>query len=141
MQRAIQPVRRYMTSMPRTIGVEQTVATAAAIMRDEDIRHLPVLQGSALVGLLSERDVALVEALDGVDPALIRVEDAMTPIAWAPGPETPVDEVAGTMAERKYGAAVIVQHDKVVGIFTTVDACRTLRDVLQTARGGAAPSP
>jgi acetoin utilization protein AcuB len=37
-----------------------------------------------------------------------------------------------TMADRKYGSAVITQHDKVVGIFTTVDACRAFADLLHT---------
>jgi len=47
-------------------------------------------------------------------------------------PETGLDEVVSTMAEHKYGAAVILQNGKVVGMFTTVDACRALSELLHS---------
>ena len=46
--------------------------------------------------------------------------------------EALVSEVAAEMAEKKYGAAIIVQHNKVVGIFTMVDACRVLAELFDT---------
>src|SRR5437879_4833811 len=50
-------IRDYMTPAPHTIGVEQPLAVAAALMQAHHIRHLPVLHGGKLVGILSERDV------------------------------------------------------------------------------------
>jgi acetoin utilization protein AcuB len=47
-------------------------------------------------------------------------------------PDSPLDEVALEMAENRYGSAIIVQDKKVVGIFTTVDACRALAAILET---------
>jgi CBS domain-containing protein len=50
-------------------------------------------------------------------------------------PSAPLEEVARDMADRKYGSAVVVDHGKVVGLFTTVDALRALVVLL---RGGRA---
>ena len=54
----------------------------------------------------------------------------MTQTPYTVAPETPLDEVVLKMAEHKYGCAVIAQNEKVVGIFTTVDACRAFAEML-----------
>jgi acetoin utilization protein AcuB len=43
-----------------------------------------------------------------------------------------LDVVADALAEHKYGSAVVIQNDKVVGIFTTNDACRALSELLRS---------
>jgi acetoin utilization protein AcuB len=53
----------------------------------------------------------------------------MTDQPYTVGPGTPLDEVVSTMAEKKFGSAVVVQNNKIVGIFTTVDACQALSDL------------
>jgi len=127
-------IRDFMTASPHTIGADQTLARAQAMMRENVIRHLPVLHGGKLVGLISDRDVHLVEILSDVKPNLITVSDAMTTSVYAVSPETPLEEVAHMMAEHKFGSAVVMERDKVVGIFTTVDACRALASGLASAR-------
>lgn len=131
MSKPIPQVQKYMTPSPITIGVEQTIAHARDVMREHKIRHLPVLHGGRIVGLLSERDVALVESLAGVDPKTVTVEDAMSQEPYTTEPDTTIDRVASEMAEHKYGAAVVMQNHKVVGVFTTVDACRTLAEIFE----------
>jgi acetoin utilization protein AcuB len=101
-------------------------------MREGGFRHLPVMDGEHLVGLITERDIRLVESFDKVDAAETTVGAAMTEPAYAVTPETPLDEVVTTMAEHKYGSAVVVQNTKVVGVFTTVDVCRALSELLNT---------
>jgi acetoin utilization protein AcuB len=96
------------------------------MMRDNRIRHLPVLHGGKLVGVITDRDIHLIETLSDVEPTLVTVSDAMTASVYAVNPETPLEEVAQRMAEHKYGSAVVIERGKVVGIFTTVDACRAL---------------
>lgn len=130
--KAIPPVQRYMTPTPQTIGSEQTLAKAHHLMRELGIRHLPVMHGNKLVGVVSDRDVAIITSLDGVDPVRYRVEDAMTQDVISVGPDAPLDEVAALMAERKAGSVIVEQNQRVVGIFTTVDAMGALADLLRT---------
>lgn len=125
-------IESFMTPQPMTIGQEQTLETAASKMRELKIRHLPVLHGGRIVGIVTERDVALVETLPDVDPATVRVEEAMTAEPYLVEPHAALADVARTMAEHKYGAAVVAQGGKVVGVFTTVDACRALASVLSS---------
>lgn len=108
---------------------------AHRMMREHRIRHLPVLRGSKVVGIVSDRDLNMVETLVDVDPRLVLVAEAMTQDPYLVSPEAPLDEVVGTMADKKYGSAVVTQNNKVVGIFTTVDACRAFSDLLQTRLG------
>lgn len=131
--RVVPQIKSYMTTNPHTIGVEQTMARAHEIMREHQLRHLPVLKASRLVGILSDRDLHMVETLRDVDPQAVTVEEAMTQDVYAVAPEAPLDEVVKDMATHKYGSVVIVDHAHVVGIFTTVDACRAFADML--ARG------
>lgn len=102
------------------------------MMHDHAIRHLPVLTGGKLVGMITERDLGLVEALAGVDPTKVTVEDAMSTTVYSVTPDAQLDTVVSEMGTHKYGSAVIMQNEKVVGIFTTVDVCRALSDLLHT---------
>jgi acetoin utilization protein AcuB len=130
MSKPIPHIQKYMTTSPHSIGREQTLGRAHAVMRQHGIRHLPVLDGGVLVGLLSLRDAHLLETLKDVDVQKVTVEEAMTSVVYAVSPEAPLDEVASAMAEHKYGCAVVMQNHHVVGIFTTVDACAALADLL-----------
>lgn len=135
MSRHIPPISKYMTRMPRTIGRDQTLTAAHQMMREHRIRHLPVLAGGRLVGLLSERDLALIETLHSVDPDITLAEEAMTQAPYAVASDTPLDEVAATMAEQRYGSAVVMDHDKIVGVFTTTDALQALVELLRPHPG------
>jgi acetoin utilization protein AcuB len=130
MTKPIPTVQKYMTTSPHTIGSDQTLAAAHGFLREHDIRHLPVLRGGELVGMLTERDLALIESLKDVDPRQVLVEDAMTVGTYTVSPESPLDEVVSEMASKKYGSAIVVQNGKVVGIFTTTDVCTALAELL-----------
>ncbi|MBN9165136.1 MAG: CBS domain-containing protein [Myxococcales bacterium 68-20] len=132
MSKPIPTIQKYMTTSPHSIGLEQTLARAHAVMREHGIRHLPVLHGQKLMGLVTERDLRLVESLPDVDPTKVSVEEAMSTVVYSVGPDQPLDEVVATMAEHKYGSAVVMQNGKVVGIFTTVDVCRALAELLHS---------
>ena len=103
------------------------------MMREHGIRHLPVLDGGKLVGIISERDVYLLERYRRLDPDQT-VEDAMNQDVYTADPDDPVDAVVEKMAERKYGSSVVVgRRDHIEGIFTTVDGMQVLADVLRRA--------
>ncbi len=132
MSKPIPQVQKYMTPAPHTIGDEQTLHHASEMMRQYAIRHLPVLHGGQLTGMITERDIAVIGGLAGVDPKKFRVEQAMSGEPYTVSPETLISEVAAEMAEKKYGSAIVVQNHKVVGVFTAVDACRVLAELFET---------
>jgi acetoin utilization protein AcuB len=124
-------IARYMTRQPWTVRRNVSLKRARAIMKEHDIRHLPVLEGDELIGLLSERDILLVERLLGVESETT-VADAMSVDVMTAAPDSAVEEVADSMADHKYGCSVIVDEGGAVeGIFTTVDALRVLADAMR----------
>lgn len=132
MSKSIPTIQKYMTTQPHSIGRDQTMSVAHTMMREHRFRHLPVLTGGKLVGLLSDRDLNLLETLRDVDPNKVTVQDAMSPDPYTVAPDSPLDEVVATMAKEKYGCAVVMQNNKLVGIFTTVDACEAFAELLHT---------
>jgi len=130
MSKPIPSIQKYMTTSPHSIGRDQTLAVAHSILGKYGIRHLPVLEGGTLLGVVSQRDLQMLETLKDVDPLTISVEEAMSSAVYAVSPDAPLDEVAATMAEKKLGCAVVMQNHHVVGMFTTVDACRALSELL-----------
>ena len=132
MSKPIPTVQKYMTTAPHTVRPDLTLAAADKIMHEHGVRHLPVLKGGQLVGLLSQRDIRLIESFKDVDAANVQVVEAMSQDIYEVPPTVYLDEVVTTMAEHKYGSAVVTQNSKVVGIFTTVDALQALADLLQT---------
>jgi acetoin utilization protein AcuB len=132
MSKSIPQIKKYMTTDVQTIGDEQPMSVAHRVMREQHIRHLPVLHQGKLVGVVTDRDLRLVETLRDVDPTKVTVSEAMTSDVYTVSPDTALDEVVGAMAKSKYGSAVVVDHGHVVGIFTTVDACSAFADLLST---------
>lgn len=123
-------VREFMTPLPHTVGAEETLRKAQTLMKEYGVRHLPVKKDGKLIGIVSERN--LKEALGSLNGALLKMEDVMIPDPFHVTPQTPLDEVAGAMAEEKYGCALVQEEGRLIGIFTTVDACRALRQILET---------
>lgn len=132
MTKPIPRIARYMSTTPHTIGREQTLSTAHKLMREHRVRHLPVLEGGKLVGVISDRDLALIETLRDVDVTTVTVEDAMTQAPYTVSPDASLDEVVATMAEHRYGSAIILDNGNVVGVFTTVDALTALSELLRS---------
>lgn len=123
-------IGELMTRSPHTIGSDQTLATAHRLMREHHLRHLPVLRGGRLVGVLTQRDLYFLETIAGVDLEIDRVADAMSPEVYTVAPEESLRDVARTMAVRKLGCAVVIDKGHVAGIFTATDALRHLGDML-----------
>ena len=123
-------VQKFMTPQPHTIRHDQTLLVAQRLMRKYDIRHLPVLKEGRLAGILSERDLYMVETLSDLDMTQVQVADAMSIDVYTVGPRASVRKVVEEMATHKYGSAVVMAEDAVVGIFTTIDALVALHSVL-----------
>ncbi len=131
-KKPIPHVSKYMTSNPHSIRVDQTLECASDLMSRYKIRHLPVLEAGKLCGILSDRDVKFALSLEGLDASKTQVADIAREEVYVTPPETPLDDVVRTMADRRLGSAVVVDNGKVVGIFTAVDAMRRLDHLLET---------
>jgi acetoin utilization protein AcuB len=129
------PIFNYMTPAPKTIGIDQSLEAANDLMRTLQVRHLPVLKGGKIVGLISDRDIKLVLTFANQDALNLPVEEAMSPDPYVVSMDEPLSKVAKVMAKKKYGAAVITDGSKVVGIFTTTDALGALSKFTQGAIG------
>lgn len=116
-------IREVMTAAPQTIEASATVTQAHEVMQRLRCRHLPVVEGGALVGILSERDVYIAVCV-GVGNA--PVDKAMSRSVYTTTPDAKVRDVARVLAAEKYGSAVVLDGERIVGIFTTTDAFRHL---------------
>jgi acetoin utilization protein AcuB len=120
-------VGEYMSRNVKTISRHDTLADARALMREHQIRHLVVVEeDGALAGVVSERDLSVLECYRDVDPSVVCVEEAMALAPYRVAPSAPLAEVAATMAEWRYGSAVVMEDGKLAGVFTTTDALRAL---------------
>jgi len=131
MSSRIATVREFMTSCPETIEDDEPLAVASRRMAERTIRHLPVVHDDRLVGIVSDRDVNLTDALfpEAAPRAHLCVRDAMNEVVFTCGPDAHLHAVAAEMASERIGSAVIVDREhplRVLGVFTSTDALRAL---------------
>lgn len=130
--KAIPTVSKYMTTLPHTIGADQPLAKAAKMMAELRVRHLPVLKAGKLVGVVTDRDLKLVESFKDVDPESVKVEEAYSPDPYIASPNSSLADVCAEMAVHKFGCALVCDNSKLVGIFTWVDALHAFNELLST---------
>lgn len=117
-------VRSWMTRSPRTIAPSTPLGTAYDTMTMNGIHHLPVVDDGKLIGLVADRD--LVIALHFADARHMTVGRIMAREPFTSSPDAEIGVVALEMARAVRDAAVVVEKNEVVGIFTAVDALRAL---------------
>jgi acetoin utilization protein AcuB len=126
MTQTIPTVQKYMTPSPHTVDAEQTMSDAHSLLYQKRVRHLPVMRGQQLVGMLYERDFALIAALGSVDLSSVKVKDAMSLSIYKVSPDAPLEQVAHEMASKRLDSVIVVHDGTVAGILTTVDVCSAL---------------
>ena len=124
-------VRDFMTQNPFFIGAGETVVTAKKMMHEHKIRHLPVLQNGEVFGIVSDRDIKMATGLVGASPDLVLVRHICRENPYQVDPDSLLYHVAEAMSMNRYGCALVTHNKKLLGIFTTVDACRALSVVLR----------
>ena len=131
----------YMTPFPYSIDVDAPLAEAHAFLRERHIRHLPVTERGELMGVLTYRDIKLALGPDlGSPPEReLSVADVYQSDCYVVDAGEPAEAVAAAMAERHLGSALVTRAGKLVGIFTTTDACRALARVLHEQRPHPGP--
>lgn len=127
-------VSDLMTRSVETLSPDDTLAAALDVFTSRHIRHLPIMENGAVVGLLTERDLlrhalaeAAIEDQRGYLDAM-KVGDVMVVRPRAVAPDTPLPTAARVMNLFKYGCVVVVEGGNLVGILTEADF---LKDYLE----------
>lgn len=126
------------------ITPETSVQEAAQQMRDGDFGFLPVGENDRLIGMVTDRDIAVRSAAAGQNPADTNVRDVMTPKTFYCFDDQSVDEVCDNMAEIKVRRLPVVNRDKrLVGVVSLGDVSQAAHraktgDALQEITVGCA---
>jgi CBS domain-containing protein len=121
-------IRDLMTGNPRTVTQDATVAEAARIMRDEDTGIVPIVEGSQLVGVITDRDIAIRAVAEGKD-GNTTVRDVASKDIVTVDPDQDLDEALRLMAQHQVRRIPVVEEDgKLVGIVSQADVARQSDD-------------
>jgi len=131
MQPTVPTVSQFMTPNPVIIDGGLSIADAFTRMFQIHARHLPVYVRGHLVGILSDRDIGHLSAVQGVDPSRVTAEQACSPNPFVCAPDSPLDQVVTVLIQNRFGAAIVMENGKLVGMFTVIDAMTALVALLQ----------
>jgi CBS domain-containing protein len=122
-------VRDVMTPKPRAVARSSSVGDAARLMQAEDVGSLPVVEaGDVLVGIVTDRDIAIRVVAAGKDPSSTRVADVLTESPSCAYPDEPLDEALEQMAYRRVRRLPVVEDDRLVGILAQADVVHEVKD-------------
>ncbi|MBI3312356.1 MAG: CBS domain-containing protein [Candidatus Omnitrophica bacterium] len=122
-------VKQYMSSHPYWIKDQATVQEAIDLVLEKKIRHLPVKKGEQVIGIITDRDLRFLFGMRGTPLGAQRVASFCDQHPYTVAPDTLLSEAAQAMVEHRHEAAIVMEGGKMVGIFTTMDACRALADL------------
>lgn len=122
-------VQDVMTRDPRCVTPETSAREAAQVMKDEDVGIVPVVEGERLVGVVTDRDLALRVVADGRDSSAT-VRDVMSSGRIATcRPDEDLDRVMETMAKEQVRRIPIVdERGSLVGIVAQADVVLKAKD-------------
>lgn len=131
-----------MTDDVTTIDEGATLGQALEVMQEKGIRHLPVVRGRELVGMLSDRDlrsfgVTLVTDIEVLERLKARLESSVSAVMSANlitvDAGASVADIVDLFLEEKINAVPVVDHEsnELIGIVSTVDVLRAVRDRLE----------
>lgn len=115
----MQTVNDLMTVLPCTVAPDTSLSRAWDIMRQENIRQLPVVDGSKLIGIVTERDIRSVLRTDLF--VIGTVEMVMTENPIAVSPDLPAYQAAAILRAYKFGALPVIDQGQLVGIVSVSD--------------------
>ena len=124
-------VRDAMTQDVVTVGPEESAARAWGLCRERNIRHLPVVEGGRLVGIVSDRDLRdLSPPRDTADQentlGWVQIRDMMSTGVVTAHPLDTIEHAAKVIYENRFNCLPVVANDEIVGIITSSDLVRTL---------------
>jgi len=139
-------VKGWMTSEVMTIDEDTSMMKASQIMKENNIRRLPVIHGGKLVGMVTDRDIKEASPSNATTLDVhelyyllseLKVKDIMSKNVFAIGPEETVEKAAVKMLEHRIsGLPVVNDKGRVVGVITQGDIFKVLISLTGIYRGG-----
>lgn len=139
-------VQERMTRNPVTTTPDTAVPDALRLMRERKVRRLPVLDAHGrLAGIVSDKDLLLVAPSPATSLAIweipdllgkLKIEKVMTREVITVAEDTPLEEAARIMADRKIGGLPVVRGQALVGIITETDLFKSFLELLGGRRSG-----
>jgi CBS domain-containing protein len=118
-------IQELMTVKPRTVKTGDSIVDAAKLMRGEDAGIAPIVDGERLVGVLTDRDIAIRVVAEGKDPATTKVEEVASHELVTLDPGQGLDEALRLMAQHQVRRLPVVEQDgKLVGIVAQADVAK-----------------
>lgn len=133
-------VGNYMTPEPITVAEDDSMAEAVLVMRRQKIRHLPVVNGNLLVGIVTDRDLrrASPSLLSGIAEEKYQEVLESTPVSkimtrepFTVRLDTDLADAVSILVDKKISSLPVVNGAELVGIVTEVDALRVLLEMLK----------
>ena len=139
-------VKDWMTTYVHTVGPDDPINDAVLLLKEKNIRHLPVVEKGMVVGVLSDRDIKEYAPSKGTSLdiyelnyllAKTSVRQVMRRPAVTIGPDVPVEEAAMMLFDQRIGCLPVVDGGKLVGIISDRDMYRVLVEITGARRGGS----
>lgn len=128
-----EPISHIMTEHVYSVKEEDALQDVVDIFRKHKIRHLPVMKGKAISGIISSTDInrltfgRLFENQDEIDESvlsMLKIPQVMTTKVRTVSQETPIKEVAEIFATEHFHALPVTDGDQLKGIVTTTDVIK-----------------
>jgi acetoin utilization protein AcuB len=138
-------VSDWMTKKVFTVSADDYLSDVISLMKEKSIKHVPVVKGGMLKGIISDRDLkefspSKASSLDIYELhyllANTRVKDVMKTKVITTAPDTPVEEAAMTMLDGNIGCLPVVARSALVGIISDRDIYRVLVDITGVRHDG-----
>lgn len=130
------PVSTIMTQNVVKLNISDDLTKAESLFKKHHIRHIPVVNGNTIIGILSYTDLLRISFVDAVDDEeeivdatvynLFTVEQVMAKKITTVSPETSIKETAEILAVKEFHALPVCKGDLLVGIVTTTDLIKYL---------------
>ena len=120
-----QSIKDVMTSNPCTIDADKSVAYAAKMMKEEDVGLAPIVEGDKLIGMLTDRDIAIRVVAEGRNPDQVTVREVASKQVVTIDPQQDLDEALRIMAKHQVRRLPVVEEDgRLVGVVAQADVAR-----------------
>ncbi len=136
-----EPVSCIMSKELVTLTLSDDLYQAEKLFKEHHIRHIPIVEGEHIIGILSQTDLERISFLDSYDEhevevdytiySLLSIEHLMVKNPHIISANTPIEVVAETLTTQEFHALPVVDNDVLVGIVTTTDLLEYLLEQYQ----------